>query len=149
MRFVSVEQQAAMRLAKEFGASQYASAREFARTHHRACAVYILELPVYAQVDGFRADVRRIETSASFRQQFGVPTCTVITSSHFLGRVIPFGKRRMTAPTTFSFTDRNGVKHECVAEAFNTTFNILVLFYPKVALTKTTIIMPQGFAASA
>lgn len=32
-----------MTLAKKFGASQYASAREFARTNHRACVVYILE----------------------------------------------------------------------------------------------------------
>jgi Zn-dependent peptidase ImmA (M78 family) len=138
-----------MRLAKEFGASQYASAREFARTHHRACAVYILEPPVYAQGDGFRAGVRRIETSASFRQQFGLPMCTAVTPSHFLGRTIPYGKRRMTAPMTLSIADLNGVKHECVAEAFNTTYNILVLLYPKAALTKVTIIMPPGFAASA
>ena len=32
-----------MRLAKEFGASVYAGCREFARTHHRACVVYVLE----------------------------------------------------------------------------------------------------------
>lgn len=29
-------------LAKDFGASNYASAREFSRIHHRACVVYIL-----------------------------------------------------------------------------------------------------------
>jgi hypothetical protein len=138
-----------MRLAKQFGASQYASAREFARTHHRPCAVYILEQARYVHGDGFRAEVRRIETSATFRQQFGIPTCTVVTPSHFLGKIIPFGTRRMTRPTTLSLTDRNGIDHECVAEAFNTTYNILVLLYPKGALTKTTIILPQGFAASA
>ena len=32
-----------MKLAKKFGASLYASAREFARTNHRACVVYVLE----------------------------------------------------------------------------------------------------------
>lgn len=137
-----------MRLAKDFAASQYASAREFARTHHRACVIYILEQPVYVEGDGFQAKVRRIETSASFRQQFGHPTCTSVTPSHFLGRTIPRGGRRMTAPRTLSLTDLNGAKHECVAEAFNTTHNILVLLYPKAALTKITIIMPQGFAAS-
>jgi hypothetical protein len=137
-----------MRLAKDFGASQYASAREFARTHHRACVVYILEPLVYVEGEGFRAEVRRIETSASFRQQFGLPTCTAVTPSHFLGRTVPLGKRRMTAPMTLSLTDLNGVKHECVAEAFNTTYNIIVLLYPKAALTKLTIIMPKGFTAS-
>lgn len=32
-----------MKLAKTFGASIYASAREFARKNHRACVVYVLE----------------------------------------------------------------------------------------------------------
>jgi len=32
-----------MKLAKKFGASVYASAREFARKNHRACVVYVLE----------------------------------------------------------------------------------------------------------
>lgn len=131
-----------MRLAKQFGASQYASAREFARTHHRACVVYILERPEYIPGDGFRAQVRRIEPSMPFRQQFGVPTCTVVTPTHFLGRIVPLGNRRMTAPTTLVLTDLNGTRHECVAEAFNTTFNILVLLYTKAALTKATIIFP-------
>jgi hypothetical protein len=137
-----------MRLAKQFAASQYASAREFARTHHRACAVYVLEQAQYVQNDGFRAQVRRIETSTAFRRQFGIPTCTVVTPTHFLARVIPFGTRRMTRPTAISLPDRNGTRHECIAEAFNTTFNILILVYPKVALTKTTIILPSAASAS-
>jgi hypothetical protein len=138
-----------MRLAKQFGASQYASAREFARTHHRACVVYVLEQPEYTHGDGFRAQVRRIETSTPFRQQFGIPTCTVVTPTHFLGRIVPLGNRRMTAPTTLALTDRNGARHECVAEAFNTTYNVLILLYPNAALTKTTLILQQGFVAGA
>lgn len=138
-----------MALAKAFGASQYASAREFARTNHRACVVYILEPAQYVQGDGFRSDVRRIEASPSYKRQFGLPTCICITPSHFLGKVVPFGKRRMTAPTGVSVKDLNGVAHECVAEAFNTTRNVLILLYPKAALTKTTIIMPQSFVANA
>jgi hypothetical protein len=137
-----------MSLAKEFGASQYASAREFARTNHRACVVYILEPAKYIQGDGYRCDVRRIEPSPSYKRQFGSPTCTCVTPSHFLGKIIPIG-RRMTKPTGVSIKDLNGTAHECVAEAFDTKHNILVLMYPKAALNKTTIIMPQGFCANA
>jgi hypothetical protein len=132
-----------MRLAKDFGASQYASAREFARTNHRACVVYILEPVEFVAGDGFRARVRRIETSPSYRLQFGVPTCTCLTPTHFLGNVVPMG-RRMSRPTTVSLRDLNGTRHECVAEAFDTKRNVLLLLYPKAALTKTTIILPIG-----
>ena len=62
-----------MTLSKKFGASIYASAREFARTNHRACLVYILE-PIQIVPGGVSyAEVRRIETSPSFAQQFGIP----------------------------------------------------------------------------
>jgi hypothetical protein len=47
----------------------------------------------------------------------------------------------MTRPTTISITDRNGQAHECVAEAFDTTFNVLILVYPVKALTATRFIL--------
>ena len=112
-------------LAKKFGASNYAAAREFARTHHRACAVYILEPIEFVAGHGARAAVRRIEPSPPFILQFGEPTDSVITTDHCLGRILPIG-RKMTRPTTISMTDRNGVPHECVAEAFDTTHNIII-----------------------
>jgi hypothetical protein len=129
-----------MKLAGKFGASVYASCREYARTHHRACAVYVLEPITYCAQSGARAEVRRIEVSPSFAQQFGCPTDTVITLNHSLGRALPVG-RRMTKPITISLTDRNGQAHECIAEAFDTTFNILILVYPMKALTAKTFIM--------
>ncbi len=36
----------------------------------------------------------------------------------------------MTTATPVSITDRNGQAHECLAEAFDTTFNVLALVYP-------------------
>ena len=131
-------------LAKKFGASNYASAREFARTHHRACVVYILEPIEFVQGHGAQAAVRRIEPSPSFITQFGKPTDTVITPDHSLGRILPIG-RKMTRPTTLSLTDRNGTPHECVAEAFDTTHNVIILLYPIKALGKPTIILPPDF----
>ena len=123
-----------MKLAGKFGGSIYASCREYARTHHRACVVYILEPIKYCDKTGARANVRRIEASLSFELQFGRPTEQVITLNHSLGRVLPVG-RRMTRPTTISITDRNGQAHECIAEAFDTTFNVLILVYPIKALS--------------
>jgi len=128
-----------MKLASKFGASVYASCREFARTHHRACAVYILEPVTYCEKTGARAVVRRIEASPTYLQQFRRPDETAISLDHSLGRVLPIG-RKMTR-TTVSITDRNGKAHECVAEAFDTRFNVLLLIYPVRALTAAVTVM--------
>jgi hypothetical protein len=128
-----------IKLAKKFGASVYASCREFARTHSRACVVYVLEPIIYCQGAGARAEVRRIEASPAFLEQFGRPSEQMITLDHSLGRVLPIG-RKMTRPTTVSITDRSGEAHECVAEAFATTFNVFILVYPVKALTRSMII---------
>ncbi len=128
-----------IKLAKKFGASVYASVREFARTNPRACIVYVLEPAQFVPGDGVRAEVRRVEASPSFRQMFGVPTDTAITSHHHLGPILPIG-RKMTRPTTLAITDRNGAAHDCIAEAFDTTYNILILLYPVKALTTSVLI---------
>ncbi|TAJ39011.1 MAG: ImmA/IrrE family metallo-endopeptidase [Reyranella sp.] len=133
-----------MNLAKKFGASVYASTREFARTNFRECVVYILEPIEFAPGVGARAHVRRVEVSPSYAIKFGYPADTVITLDHMLGPVLPIG-RRMTRPTTLFVADRNGDRHECLAEAFDTTWNILVLLYPVKALTASTVILPSGF----
>ena len=136
----SFEIKTPIRLAKTFGASIYASAREFARTNPRACVVFVLEPIEYVEGAGAHARVRRIEASKSYVSQFGQPHATAITPDHPLGPILPIG-RRMTRPTTLSITDKNGALHECVAEAFDTTYNILILLYPVKALTKSTFIL--------
>jgi hypothetical protein len=127
-----------IKLAKKFGSSVYASCREFARTHLQACAVHVLEPITYCEGAGVHAEVRRIEASPSFLEQFGRPSEQVITLDHSLGRVLPIG-RKMTRPTTVSITDRNGQAHECVAEAFDTTYNILILVFPTKTLTRSVV----------
>ena len=131
-------------LAKTFGASVYASAREFARTHHRACIVYILEPIEHVPGVGARAAVRRIEPSASFQSQFGCPSDLAIDVGHPLGNLLPIG-RKMTRARRLVFRDRNGDEHECLGEAFDTTFNVLLLIYPVKALTATSIIVPAAY----
>jgi hypothetical protein len=136
-----------MKLARKFGASIYASVREFARTNQRACVVYVLEPIQYVEGAGAGAAVRRIEASPSFIQQFGCPNDAFINVDHPLGPVLPIG-RKMTRPFQLAIEDRNGATHECLAEAFDTTYNILMLIYPTRAMTATTIVMPSGFDAN-
>jgi hypothetical protein len=133
-----------MKLAKRFGASVYASIREFARTHHRACVVYILEPIEFVEGHGFRAVVRRIEPSIPFLKQFDKPTDAVLTPDHPLAAVLPIG-RKMTRPISLSMKDLPGTNHECIAEGFDTTHNVLILLYPVRALTASAIIVPTGF----
>ncbi len=133
-----------MALAKKFGASVYASAREYARTNHRACVVFVLEPIEHVQGSGAKADVRRIEPSPTFIEQFGRPTETVITLDHALGAVLPIYSK-MTKPHSLSIVDLNGTPHECLAEGFKTPYNVFILLYPVRALTASTIILPMGF----
>lgn len=132
-------------LSTKFGASVYASAREFARTNHRACLIYILEPIQWEPNVPAYADVRRIEVSPSFALQFGVPTGERIDVSHALGGLLPIG-RKMTKPTSLVYCDRNGDKHECLGEAFNTTYNVILLIYPTKALTGPLIVVPGTFS---
>lgn len=127
-----------LRLARKFGASVYASAREFVRTNHRSCALVVLE-PV--EGTGFRAPVRRTEVSAEFEARFGRPSSDDLTPGHFLWPAIP-QNRRMTAPQQVVLRDRNGQRHICYAEAFDSTYNIFILLHPAQALTATTVALP-------
>lgn len=140
----ALEIKSPMKLAKKFGSSVYASCREFARTNHRPCLVYVLEPIEYCAQSGARAAVRRIEASPSFEILFGKPANTVITLDHPIGHVLPLG-RKMTRPTSVLLKDRNGDSHECLMEAFDTTYNVLIIIYPVKFLTATTIIMPNVF----
>lgn len=130
-----------MALAKKFGASNYASAREFARTHHRPCLVYILEPISYTPGRGSSAAVRRVEASPSFEREFGLPADDIIDNEHALAPLLPIG-RKMSWPTPLVYQDRNGVSHECLGEAFDTKHNVLLLIYPVKALTTVSIVAP-------
>lgn len=134
-------------LARKFGASAYAAAREFARTNPRACVVFVLDPLENDEGFGFRAPVRRIQPSPAFLARFGHPAVKAITPDHLLWPVIPI-RRRMTRPVSLTITDLNGQQHECLAEAFDTTYNILILLYPVTALTTTTVLMPASANAA-
>lgn len=134
-------------LAKKFGASIYASVREFARTNHRSCVVYVLEPVKFIPGRSTSAAVRRIETSPSFEAKFGCPPDLIIDQEHALFPLLPIG-RKMTRPTEIVYRDKNGDQHECLGEAFDTKHNILLLIYPIKALTAKSIIIPTALTQS-
>ena len=134
-------------LAKTFGASIYAAAREFARTNPKACVVFVLEPLENGAGSGSRAPVRRIEPSPAFVARFGHPAVKAVTPDHLLWPVIPV-HRRMTRPVLLTISDLNGQPHECLAEAFDTTYNIFILLYPVTALTATTVLMPAAASST-
>lgn len=128
-------------LAKRFGSSIYAAAREYARTHHLACVVYVLNPVEVNPAGGFSATVRRIEPSARFRLEFGCPVDERIDEQHALADLVPIG-RRMTAPRELVYSDRNGKHHVCIGEALDTRHNIILLIYPQSALRTSVIVAP-------
>lgn len=138
---------APMELGKKFGASTYASAREFVRSHHRSCLMYALEPMEIIAGGGARAAVRRIEVSATFELEFGRPNDTLIDTDHALSPLLPIFKK-MTAPTLLHFRDKNGTTHECLGEAFKTKYNVFLLIYPVKSLTSTSIFVPASLAIS-
>ncbi len=127
-----------MSAAKKFGASLYASFREYVRKHHKTCAVIILEPTVQCPIKGVHASVRRLECSASFKSQFGVlnlPPEITVTNSLF--SLIPFAPRKMSRPQSIQLVDRNGTRQEFVGEGFRTGYHTLVLIHHVATLGKT------------
>ena len=132
-------------LAKTFGASNYAAAREFVRMHHRACVLYVLEPLEFVPGKGASGLVRRIEVSPTFDQQFGRPSDERIDNDHALSTILPIGKK-MTWPTPLRYRDKNGADHECLGEAFKTKYNVFLLVYPTKALASSSIFVPPTFS---
>ena len=129
-----------MRMGKKFGASVYASIREYVRRNARACAVIVLEPTEFAEGLGAIARVRRLELSPSFREQFGfLPLPEQLTSADKLMTFVPFGDRRMSSPRSFSFVDRNGEMHEFIGEGFRNRHNTFVLIHAHATLKRVFV----------
>lgn len=132
-----------MRAAKTFGASIYASMREYVRRNHRVCAVVVLDPTEAGDARGLVAPVRRIEFSPAFRRRFGGLTLpTELTAVYALMRFVPLGNRRMSRPDSFALIDRNGERHEFVGEGFRTPHNTFILMHARSTLN--TLISVAG-----
>jgi IrrE N-terminal-like domain len=118
------------KIQREFNVSLYAGLREYARTHRHVCIAMAIEKPTLCPQNGWNSKIRRVETSLAFEQQFGSPQLPVITKTHPLWPLVPFGK--VTKPTAVRLTDLNGNLHEFIGEALNTSYNILIFACPRV-----------------
>lgn len=132
-----------MKLARKFGASNYATFRRYVMTNPNACCVVVLEPCVYADNGDFTADVRRVVMSKTFEKIYeGKVLCTTVSSSHPLATVVPRNGKRMCFQHEIVLTDRNRDERICLAESFNTTHQTLVLLRDIGVRTRAGIVVP-------
>src|ERR1019366_7977634 len=81
-----------IRLSKKYGASIYASIRQYVAKNHRTCVVLILNPPELIPGDGFRATLRRVVASRRFAAEFSAcPWPDYFTPDHQIGALVPLG----------------------------------------------------------
>ncbi len=118
---------APLKLSKKYGASAYASIREYVRKNPRPCAVLVLDPPQLIEGDGFVADLRRVEISQSFGAACGrIDWQKRFTPDDPLGAMVPVA-RRMTRKRQLLLVDVDGRRHECLAEGFTQGFQVFIL----------------------
>ncbi len=132
-----------LRLSKKYGASVYATLRRYVTTNQRACAVVVLEPPKACQGHGFTAALRRVVSSPTFTAQFGeLQLPETFTPDDQIGRMVPVGGRRMSRPQAIVLSDRDGRRHECLAEAFTQTYQVFVLICTVSVLSRRIVLVP-------
>lgn len=131
-----------LKLSRKYGSSAYAAVRQYVSKSHRDCVVLVLDPPSFRDGDGFRANLRRPVASPSFKLKFNLDWPTSFTPADEIGAMVPLGRRRMSKARTITLVERNGVHHECIAEAFKTPYQVFVLIHLLRTLAKKTIVMP-------
>jgi uncharacterized protein DUF955 len=132
-----------VKLSRKYGASIYSSVRQYVSKNYRTCAVLVVNPPELISGDGFRATLRRVVTSDTFKAQFSACQWQEsFTPDDAIGRMIPIGKRRASGQRRLELVDDNGDRHNCVAEAFTQTHQVFVLIHVVQALKATTVLMP-------
>jgi IrrE N-terminal-like domain len=116
-----------LKLSARYGSSFYAAARRYVSTSTRACVLLVFDRP--EGVQGEHLALRRAVVSPAFRDRFGeVSWPSECGPEHFFTRNRPGNK--FTVPTPCSFVDRDGARVQCLAEAFDSTYQIFFLLYP-------------------
>lgn len=131
-----------IRLAKKFDASLYSSIRQYVAKNDRCCAVLVLNPPELMEGDGFRATLRRVVSSNRFSATFGDHAwSSIYTPDDQLGRLIPLQGRRSSGKREVVLVDRNGDRHECIAEAFTQTHQVFILIHSVRTLGPPSILL--------
>lgn len=128
-----------VRLGKDYGASIYSSVRRYVSTHHRTCAVLVVNVPELVPHHGFIATLRRVITSASFDETLGAMNWPeTFTPDDQIGALIPTGRQKMSGATSCSLRNNDGTLYDCVAEAFTNSYQVFILIHVSSALTNKT-----------
>lgn len=126
-----------VRLSKKFDASIYACVRQYVSKNHRACAVVVLNMPEFVAGDGFRATLRRPIQSESFTAVFGTYAWKqTYTPDDDIGALIPLNGSKSSGKRNLVLVDRNGDRHECIAESFTQTHQVFILIHDIRTLSK-------------
>lgn len=127
---------------RKYGASAYAAIRQYVAKNHRACAVVVLNPPEFNSVFGFQVTTRRVVVSASWTEVVGpIALPEALSPSHPLWTLIPMNGRRMSRPRQIAIHNGAGDRFECIAEAFQTSFNTFILMQA-VDTLRTIVVVP-------
>lgn len=129
-------------LARKFNASRYAAIRQYVSKNHRTCAVVVLNMPEMDARVGFRASLRRVVSSDSFKAMFlGHQWAEVYTPDDEIGRLVPVHGRRGSGKQSMGLKDDNGTLHDCIAESFTTGHQVFVLIHVVGTMTAKRVII--------
>lgn len=136
---------AALKVGGKYGASKYSAIRQYVSKNRNPCLVLILNPPVLEAGVGFRAELRRVVVSPSFKAAYGdIQLPPVFTPDDSIGAMVPTGGRRMSSQRRITFTDQNGHPHNWVAEAFTTPYQVFVLAIPATVTARKLVLETQA-----
>ncbi len=136
-----------VRMSKKYGASIYSSVRQYVSKNPKSCTVIVLNPPVLEVGNGFKASLRRAIYSPSFLERFGeLQLPEFFTPDDKIGAMVPVGNRKSSGKREIVLEDKDGVAHECIAEAFTQTYQVFILIVSVKALTSASILLAnEGF----
>jgi hypothetical protein len=127
-----------VKLSRRYGASIYSAVRRYVSQHHRCCAVLVLDPPSIHLALGYFCRLRRVVVSPVFEQQFGdLNWPESYSPNDEIGAAVPVGGKKMSGKRQVTLVDRNGNRHQCLAEAFTQTHQVFVLIHSVKMLAAT------------
>jgi hypothetical protein len=116
-------------LGRRYGASAYSAIRRYVSESSTMCVVLVLDVPELVEGDGFQCNLRRVVASTWYTECFDDRWPETFTPSDRIGAMVPIGGRKMTGRRSLELVDKNGGRHECVAEGFTQGYQVFVLIH--------------------
>jgi hypothetical protein len=137
-RDLPLELKTPINLARKYGASCYAAMRRYVSTHRSACAVFVFDQPTHAGGSGCTVTVRRTVESPSFLLRYGsLPGQAGAELEGIVKAMVASGVRVAAGRRSITLQLSDGRPMAVTAEAFNTTYQVLVLVIPEQELDST------------